>query len=114
MGPLHIVSHRPPVELSDSVILVSYADMEPVSINGRRLRVCTEVVRKSAKWGAKRISMVVTPHWIGGRRGKRCDYQMLRTYTLPGIAMVYYMRNNGSERIKITWFPPSHIQSSRL
>ena len=67
------------MELSDSVILVSYADMEQVVINGRRMRVCTEVVRKSAKWGAKRISMVVTPHWIGGRYGelaRRCHNEM--------------------------------------
>ncbi|KAF8065916.1 RBM39 [Scenedesmus sp. PABB004] len=56
-------------EISNSVIMVSLADVEPSQVEGKWQRQCEAVVAGAAKWRSKSISMVPTAHWAGGRRG---------------------------------------------
>jgi hypothetical protein len=57
------------VELSNSVILVSLHDLTPGSGERQGQRQCEAVIERAARWKSRSISLVVTAHWAGGRKG---------------------------------------------
>lgn len=73
------------VELSNSVIMVTWKDVEPHMIEGRWQRQCEAVIENAKKWKSRKLSLVVTVHWAGGRRG--VDYYQVCMLLGAGACM---------------------------